>query len=102
MKLEDLVKTINSHADADPSESWTAKLLAQGPEKCAEKFGEEAVEAIIEAVKGDNNALISEAADVIFHYLVMLKSREINFDDVMNELKSRTNKSGLREKEDRL
>ena len=102
MKLEDLVKTINSRADADPSESWTAKLLAQGPEKCAEKFGEEAVEAIIEAVKGDNNALISEAADVIFHYLVMLKSREINFDDVMKELKSRTNKSGLMEKEDRL
>jgi|TARA_B100000530_G_scaffold143079_1_gene89532 phosphoribosyl-ATP pyrophosphohydrolase len=102
MKLEDLVKTINSRADADPSESWTAKLLAQGPEKCAEKFGEEAVEAIIEAVKGDNNALISEAADVIFHYLVMLKSREINFDDVMKELKSRTNKSGLREKEERL
>ena len=102
MKLEDLVKTINSRADADPSESWTAKLLAQGPEKCAEKFGEEAVEAIIEAVKGDNNALISEAADVIFHYLVMLKSREINFDDVMKELKSRTNKSGLSEKEERL
>ena len=102
MKLEDLVKTINSRADADPSESWTAKLLAQGPEKCAEKFGEEAVEAIIEAVKGDNNALISEAADVIFHYLVMLKSREIDFDDVMKELKSRTNKSGLREKEERL
>ena len=102
MKLEDLVKTINSRADADPSESWTAKLLAQGPEKCAEKFGEEAVEAIVEAVKGDNNALISEAADVIFHYLVMLKSREINFDDVMKELKSRTSKSGLREKEERL
>ena len=101
MKLEDLVKTINSRADADPSESWTAKLLAQGPEKCAEKFGEEAVEAIIEAVKGDNKALISEAADVIFHYLVMLKSRDINFHDVMNELNNRTNKSGLREKEDR-
>ena len=102
MKLEDLVKIINSRANADPSESWTAKLLAQGPEKCAEKFGEEAVEVIIEAVKGDNNALISEAADVIFHYLIMLKSREINFDDVMKELKSRTNKSGLREKEERL
>ena len=102
MKLEDLVKIINSRANADPSESWTAKLLAQGPEKCAEKFGEEAVEVIIEAVKGDNNALISEAADVIFHYLIMLKSREINFDDVMKELKIRTNKSGLREKEERL
>ena len=102
MKLEDLVKIINSRANADPSESWTAKLLAQGPEKCAEKFGEEAVEVIIEAVKGDNNAHVSEAADVIFHYLIMLKSREINFDDVMKELKSRTNKSGLREKEERL
>ena len=102
MNLDDLIKTINSRADADPSESWTAKLLAQGPEKCAEKFGEEAVEAIIEAVKGDDRALIAEAADVIFHYLVMLKSRNINFDDVMKELKSRSNKSGLEEKEDRL
>ena len=101
MKIEDLVKTINSRANADPSESWTAKLLAQGPEKCAEKFGEEAVEAIIEAVKGDNRALISEAADVIFHYLIMLKSRNINFEDVMKELENRTTKSGLREKEDR-
>lgn len=101
MKLEDLVETINSRADADPSESWTANLLAQGPEKCAEKFGEEAIEAIIEAVKGNNTALISEAADVIFHYLVMLKSRDINFDDVMNELKRRTNKTGLIEKEGR-
>ena len=72
MRLEDLVKTIDVRSEADPSESWTAKLLSQGPEKCAEKFGEEAVEAIIEAVKGDNRALISEAADVIFHYLIML------------------------------
>ena len=101
MRLEDLVKTINARAEADTSESWTAKLLSQGPEKCAEKFGEEAVEAIIEAVKGDNKALISEAADVIFHYLIMLKSRNINFEDVMRELENRANKSGLREKEDR-
>ena len=101
MRLEDLVKTINARAEADPSESWTAKLLSQGPEKCAEKFGEEAVEAIIEAVKGDNKALISESADVIFHYLIMLKSRNINFEDVMKELENRKNKSGLREKEDR-
>ena len=101
MRLEDLVKTINARAEADPSESWTAKLLSRGPEKCAEKFGEEAVEAIIEAVKGDNKALISEAADVIFHYLIMLKSRNINFEDVMKELENRANKSGLREKENR-
>ena len=101
MNLENLIKIIDTRATADPSESWTAKLLSQGPEKCAEKFGEEAIEAIIEAVKGDNKALISEAADVIFHYLIMLKSRNINFEDVMKELKNRTNKSGLREKEHR-
>ena len=74
---------------------------SQGPEKCAEKFGEEAVEAIIEAVKGNNKELISEAADVLFHYLVMLKSRNIKFADVLNELENRTNKSGLSEKKER-
>ena len=101
MKLEDLVKIIDDRAVADPEESWTANLLSQGPEKCAEKFGEEAIEAIIEAVKGDNEALISEGADVIYHYLIMLKSRNIDFDDVMKELKKRTNSSGLKEKQDR-
>jgi len=102
MNLEDLIKIIDARATADPTESWTAQLLSQGPEKCAEKFGEEAVEAIIEAVKGNNKELISEAADVLFHYLVMLKSRKIKFADVLNELENRTNKSGLREKKERL
>ena len=101
MKLEDLIKIIDNRAVADPAESWTANLLSQGPEKCAEKFGEEEIEAIIEAVKGDNEALISEGADVIYHYLIMLKSRNIDFDDVMKELKKRTNSSGLKEKQDR-
>ena len=101
MNLEDLIKIIDSRATADPTESWTAQLLSQGPEKCAEKFGEEAVEAIIEAVKGNNKELISEAADVLFHYLVMLKSRNIKFADVLNELENRTNKSGLSEKKER-
>ena len=101
MNLEDLIKIIDDRATADPSESWTAKLLSQGPEKCAEKFGEEAVETIIEVVKGNNKKLISEAADVIFHYLVMLKSRNIKFADVLTELENRTNKSGMREKEER-
>jgi len=101
MNLEDLIKIIDTRATADPTESWTAQLLSQGPEKCAEKFGEEAVEAIIEAVKGNNKELISEAADVLFHYLVMLKSRNIKFADVLNELENRTNKSGLSEKKER-
>ena len=101
MNLEDLIKIIDARANADPSESWTAKLLSKGPEKCAEKFGEESVEAIIEAVKGNDKQLISEAADVLFHFLVMLKSRNIKFADVLTELENRTNKSGLIEKKER-
>ena len=62
MTLDDLFETIQSRKTADPSSSWTAQLLAKGPEKCAEKFGEEAVEAIIEAVKDDKAGLTSEAA----------------------------------------
>ncbi|MBT8412378.1 MAG: phosphoribosyl-ATP diphosphatase, partial [Octadecabacter sp.] len=70
MSLESLAQTIAARASADPSESWTAKLLAN-PDKAAEKFGEEAVEAIIEATKGDAARLTSEAADVVYHLLVM-------------------------------
>jgi len=98
MTLDDLARTIAARADADPDNSWTAKLLAKGPEKCAEKFGEEAVEAIIEAVKGDRERLTSEAADVLFHLLVMLQSRGVALDDVVAELARRQGTSGLTEK----
>ena len=70
MTLEDLFASIEVRATADPEKSWTASLLAQGPEKCAEKFGEEAIEAIIEAVKDDKMRLTSEAADVLFLSLI--------------------------------
>ena len=70
--LNDLETTIAARKTADPDSSWTAKLLSKGPEKCAEKFGEEAIEAIIEAIKGDREKLTSEAADVLYHLLVML------------------------------
>jgi phosphoribosyl-ATP pyrophosphohydrolase len=76
-------------------------LLAKGPEKCAEKFGEEAIEAIIEAVKGDRARLTSEAADVLFHLLVMLQSRDVALSDVMAELARRQGTSGLTEKASR-
>jgi phosphoribosyl-ATP pyrophosphohydrolase len=72
--------------------------LSKGPDKCAEKFGEEAVEALIEAVKGDPVALTSEAADVLYHLLVMLASRDVALDDVLAELSRRTTQSGLEEK----
>ena len=98
MTLNDLFATIEDRKSADPESSWTAKLLAKGPEKCAEKFGEEAVEAIIEAVKGDRDRLTSEAADVLFHLLVMLASRDVTLDDVLGELERRQGQSGLAEK----
>ena len=98
MTLNDLFATIEDRKSADPESSWTAKLLAKGPEKCAEKFGEEAVEAIIEAVKGDRDRLTSEAADVLFHLLVMLASRNVTLDDVLAELERRQGQSGLAEK----
>jgi phosphoribosyl-ATP pyrophosphohydrolase len=96
--LERLADTIAARRGADPDESWTAKLLSKGPEKCAEKFGEEAVEAIIEAVKGDRSALTAEAADVLYHLLVMLAARDVSLGDVLGELERREGVSGIDEK----
>lgn len=96
--LNDLAATIASRKGADPESSWTAKLLAKGPEKCAEKFGEEAVEAIIEAVKGDQDKLTAEAADVLYHLMVMLAARDVALDDVLAELARRQGLSGIAEK----
>ncbi|OCX62827.1 phosphoribosyl-ATP diphosphatase [Thioclava sp. SK-1] len=96
--LARLNATVQSRKSADPNSSWTAKLFSQGPEKCAEKFGEEAVEAIIEAVKGDQERLTSEAADVLYHLLVMLAARDVTLADVEVELERREGTSGIAEK----
>ncbi|RID90520.1 phosphoribosyl-ATP diphosphatase [Gemmobacter lutimaris] len=96
--LHDLAATILSRKGADPESSWTANLFAKGPEKCAEKFGEEAVEAIIEAVKGDRAKLTAEAADVLYHLLVMLAARDVTLADVEAELARREGTSGIAEK----
>ncbi|WP_298972508.1 phosphoribosyl-ATP diphosphatase [uncultured Roseobacter sp.] len=101
MTLQELFETIEARKSADPASSWTAQLLAKGPEKCAEKFGEEAIEAIIEATKGDKAALTSEAADVIYHLLVMLAARDVTLDAVMRELARRQSQSGIAEKASR-
>lgn len=101
MTLDDLSRIIEARKSANTDSSWTAKLLAKGPEKCAEKFGEEAVEAIIEAVKGDKAGLTSEAADVLYHLLVMLAARDVALDDVMAELERRQGTSGIAEKASR-
>ncbi|MCB6178636.1 phosphoribosyl-ATP diphosphatase [Rhodobacter sp. Har01] len=96
--LDRLAATIAARKGADPDTSWTAKLLAKGPEKCAQKFGEEAVEAIIEAVRGDRAKLTSEAADALYHLLVMLTSRDVTLAEVLAELERREGTSGLAEK----
>jgi phosphoribosyl-ATP pyrophosphohydrolase len=96
--LDRLAATIAARKGADPETSWTTKLLSKGPEKCAEKFGEEAVEAIIEAVKGDRARLTAEAADVVYHLLVMLAARDVTLADVLAELERREGQSGLAEK----
>lgn len=96
--LAQLARTIEARKSADPDGSWTAKLLAKGPDKCAEKFGEEAVEAVVAAVRGDPAHLTAEAADVVFHLLVMCAARDVSLDDIAAELARRAGTSGLTEK----
>ncbi|MBE9475910.1 MAG: phosphoribosyl-ATP diphosphatase [Proteobacteria bacterium] len=99
--LTRLARKIESRKGADEKKSYAAKLFKRGPEKCAEKFGEEAVEAIIAAVKNDKKNLKEEAADVIFHLFIMLSSRGVTLEDVLEELERREGKSGIIEKQER-
>ncbi len=99
--LARLAATIAARKGADPGSSWTAALLAKGPEHCARKFGEEAVEAVIEATKGDRARLTAEAADVLYHLMVMLTAREVTLAEVLAELERREGVSGLDEKMER-
>ncbi len=101
MTLEELATIIDSRANEDPSQSWTAKLLAQDPDKSAQKFGEEAIEAVIAAVGNDRQELVKETADALYHLLVMLKSRDVPLSEVMAELDRRRQQSGLEEKASR-
>jgi phosphoribosyl-ATP pyrophosphohydrolase len=99
--LKRLAKTIEARKGESPDKSYVARCLARGPEKCAEKFGEEAVEAIIAAAKNDKINLREEAADVLFHFLVMIASRDVSLEEVLKELEKREGKSGLIEKAER-
>ena len=93
-----LYDTIEDRKSADPAKSHTAALLSKGAAKCAEKFGEEAIEAIIEATRGDKQALTSEAADALFHLLVMLAASDVTLSEVFAELERREGISGITEK----
>ena len=99
--LHRLAATIAARRGADPATSHTAALLAKGPAKCAEKFGEEAIEAIVEAVKADPERLTREAADVLYHLLVMLEASGVTLADVLAELERREGTSGIAEKASR-
>ena len=96
--IHDLAATIEARAASGGDVSYTRKLLDKGPEHCAKKFGEEAVETVIAAIENDRAHLISESADVLFHLLVLLKSRGVSLADVEAALAQRTGMSGLEEK----
>jgi phosphoribosyl-ATP pyrophosphohydrolase len=99
--LADLARIVSERAGAGPDESYTAKLLAKGPAEAAKKLGEEAVEAAIAAAQGDRPGLVAEAADVLYHLLVVLRAADVPLDEVMSELQRRTARSGLAEKASR-
>jgi len=99
--LADLAAIVADRARAGDPGSYTARLLAGGPAKCAKKFGEEAVEAALAAVSEDDRALTAEAADVLYHLLVMLAARGVPLEAVMAELARRTAQGGLAEKASR-
>jgi phosphoribosyl-ATP pyrophosphohydrolase len=96
--LADLAATIAERAQSLPETSYTASLLELGPAYCARKFGEESIEAVVAAVEQDKTALVSEAADVFYHLLVMLQASGVGFGEVMAELGKRSGKGGLAEK----
>ena len=99
--LERLAATIEARMGADPASSYTAKLLSEGVERAAKKFGEEAVEAVIAAAQGDQDGLAAESADLIYHWLVLLARAGVSLDDVAAKLEAREGTSGLAEKASR-
>jgi phosphoribosyl-ATP pyrophosphohydrolase len=96
--IHDLAATIEARATASGEASYTRKLLDKGPAHCARKLGEEAVEAVIAAIEGDRAALVAEGADVIYHLLVLLRSRGVTLSEVEAALAQRSGTSGLEEK----
>jgi phosphoribosyl-ATP pyrophosphohydrolase len=99
--LADLERIIAARGRSGATDSWTAKLFAAGTEKAAKKLGEEAVETVIAAVAGDQEALVAESADLIYHWLVVLALSGVPVASVLAELERRTARSGVAEKASR-
>jgi phosphoribosyl-ATP pyrophosphohydrolase len=96
--IHDLAAVVDARAASGGEASYTRKLLDKGPMHCAKKFGEEAVETVIAAVEEDREHLLAESADLLFHFLVLLKSRGVKLEEVEATLAQRTGMSGLEEK----
>ncbi len=96
--LSDLEKIVAKRARSGDTDSWTARLYQSGMERVAKKLGEEAVETVIAAIKGNDTALVSESADLLYHWLVVLAVAGIPIKEVMAELELRTSQSGIVEK----
>jgi phosphoribosyl-ATP pyrophosphohydrolase len=96
--IHDLAATIDARAASGGEASYTRKLLDKGPEHCAKKLGEETVETVIAAIGNNREHLIAESADLLFHLLVLLKSRGVTLQEVEAALAQRTGMSGLEEK----
>ncbi|PNG25402.1 phosphoribosyl-ATP diphosphatase [Methylocella silvestris] len=96
--LDDLAAIISARAQSTASSSYTKSLLEAGPARAAKKFGEEAVELVIAAVEGKRPEIVAEAADVLYHLLVLLASRGVALDEALAELERRTSQSGHEEK----
>ena len=99
--LDDLAETIARRAEATAEQSYTRSLLDKGAAHCARKFGEEAVELVVAGAAQEENAVRSEAADVLYHLLVLLKARNVSFASVLGELEGRARQSGHAEKASR-
>jgi len=99
--LHDLEQRVKERAAASAEASYTRKLLDRGVAHCAKKLGEEAIETVLAAVEEDRARLIAEAADLIYHLLVVLEARGISLADVEAQLAERTRQSGLTEKASR-
>jgi phosphoribosyl-ATP pyrophosphohydrolase len=99
--LDRLYAAILERRGADPTSSYTAKLLARGTAKIAQKLGEETVEAVIEAVRGDRAGLVGESADLLYHLLVLWADAGIAPADIWAELQRREGISGIAEKKSR-
>ena len=99
--LERLDSTIQERIMEDSDKLHTAKLFNKGPEKCAEKFGEEAIDLIVASIKKKKKDIVSEAADALYHMCVLLRSKNVSIQEVLSELASREGVSGVEEKRKR-